>query len=217
MNYKKYGIIMAVIGIILIIVGITKLFPKKQANTETINNTLNDSEIQAMLKSMEKYLKVSQDINNHTEFSLNEMIQFTFSYIDYFDEEDKIAQIDEEKTLGIVDVDTVKEKINYLFGIENIDISKSEYEVKEGKIYIPLNLQGGDLQIYKYVETLKTNKDSEYIAVIDCLEPTSAEDMSTLLSVSEYDKDAVIMTLKIRYKIVDSRKILLAYSAEVNM
>ena len=111
----------------------------------------------------------------------------------------------------------MKEKINYLFGIENIDISKSEYEVKEGKIYIPLNLQGGDLQIYKYVETLKTNKDCEYIAVIDCLEPTSAEDMSTLLSVSEYDKDAVIMTLKIRYKIVDSRKILLAYSAEVNI
>lgn len=217
MNYKKYGLIMLIIGLVLLVLGIVKLFPKKQNNTQTIDVEFNDLQLQTFIRAMEKYLKPTKDIDNHTGFSLEEMIQFTFVYIDYFDDEDKIALLDEEKSLGIVNVDVLKENIVYLFGVDGIDINKTKYEENEGKLYIPLNLQGGDAVIYKYVETNRTNINGEYIATIDCLAPTSPQDVSTLLSKSEYDKDNVIMTLKIRYKTVNDRKILLAYSAQVNM
>jgi len=215
MSSKNIGIICIGIGILVIIIAIILAIPKSPSNVEKINAELNEEKLQVMLKDMFKYLPQAKDINNPEQYDLDNMISYAFSYIGCLNENN--VQIDEENALGITKIDLIKENVNYLFDVLNVDLSKSTFEIKDGKIYIPLNLQGGDAQIYKYVETLHYETTGEYIATIDCLEPTSADDVTILLEKTEYNKDAVIATLRIKYKIVNNRKVLLAYTVESNL
>lgn len=217
MNNKLIGIILAVIGIFFIIIGVIKMVPKKQTEVDIINAQLNDEQLQFLIKEMQKYLLPSEDINSNTKFTLDEMLKFTFSYVAYLDSEGTKTQIDEIKNIGIADFWEIKTNITHLFGVEIVDLNDSGYEIKDGKIYIPLNLQGGDAQIYKYKNTTYNKTTKEYIAEIACLEITSPDDVSTLLETSEYNEEDVIYTLNIKYKVVGDRKVLLAYSEESNI
>jgi len=217
MNKKKIGLIVVVIGVICIIMGIISIIPKKQPEINHIDVALNDKQLQFLIKEMQKYLSPAEDINKAEPFTEQEMIQFAFSYIAYLDSTGSKTSIDENTSIGIASVQDIKTNVTHLFGVDNIDMNKVEYEVKDEKIYIPLNLQGGDAQIYKYKKTTYNDSTKEYIAEIACLDISSPDDKSTLLETSEFNEENVICTLSIKYKVVDGRKVLLAYSIHSNL
>lgn len=216
MNNKKIGTVLITLGIIIIIIVIVKLLPKKQSYVEYINTELNSEQLQTLIRQMTIYLSESEDINNTKDFSVDEMLSFVFSYAEYFDKDNKITLIDEENSIGIISVEEIIKNVNYIFGI-NIDINRSTYKVEGGKVYIPLNHQGGDAEIYRYIKTERIANTEQYIAEIACLVPESPKDFTDTIYSSTFDEENVIYTMKIKYKILEGRKVLLGYSIIPNI
>ena len=217
MKVKSIVMIIIIIGIVLVITGIIWFKTKEtvEQHIDPIEQELNDVVLQTLILEMEKYLPAAQDIENYESYTLDQMIAYAFSYTGCLNE-NKVS-IDDVNAIGIANTSDIVKNIEYIFGISNIDLIESNYEIKNGKIYVPLNLQGGDAQVYKLVGTVESEEKGEYITTIDCLGITSPDDVSNLLTKTEYDKDNVIYTLKIRYKAEGNRKILLTYTAEVNI
>ncbi len=214
---KNLGIILIIVGIVLI--GVAVMFGGKPQNTEQklVETKLNDTQLQFLIKEMNKYLTASENINENTVFTVDEMIKFAFSYTSYLDEEGKYTKIDENSGMGTANVAKIKENINLIFGVRNANLSTSSYEISGDTIYVPLNMQGGDATIYKFRQRNENKNTGVYITDIDCLEPVSADDASSLLTKTDYNEDDVIYTLQIKYKYVDGRKVLLAYSSYSNI
>lgn len=214
---RRFGIVLIIAGLILLSCAV--IFSMRPQNTEQklVEAKLNEEQLQFLIKEMSKYLTPSNNINLNTTFSVKEMIRFAFSYTSYLDTDNVYVSIDEETQMGIIDAFKLIENINLIFGVPNVDLTVGGFKISENKVYVPLNLQGGDATIYKFKQRNVNNTTGIYITDIDCLEPTSPEDASSLLNKTEYDKDEVIYTLQIKYKYVDGRKVLLAYSTYSNL
>lgn len=212
----KIGILLIIFAAIIFIIAIYISIPKRQTDQQRIDVELNNEQLKFLIKEMTKYLHSSENINNNTSFTEDEMLNFAFSYMAFLDKDGTNTKIDEENSMGIVSLNAVEEYVTYIFGIEDLNLENISYEIDQDTVYIPLNLQGGDAQVYKYKNTTYNQTTGEYIAYIDCLEVMSAEDLSNLMTKSEYNEEDVVFTLLIKYKVVGNRKILLAYTYESN-
>lgn len=213
---RNLGLLLVVVGVVLI--GVTVLFMTPKSNTEQklVEAKLNEEQMQYLIKEMQKYLTASDNINSDTTFELDEMIKFAYSYTVYLDTNNEYASYDELTDKGTIDANKLKENINLIFGIANVNIKDAGYEIVDGKVEIDLNSQGGDAAIYKFKQRNLNNATGVCITDIDCLEYASPNDKSSLLNKTEYNAEDVIYTLQIKYREVDGRKVLLAYSTYSN-
>ncbi len=213
---KNLGLLLVVVGVVLI--GVTVLFMNPTQGTEQklVEAKLNEEQMQYLIKEMQKYLTASDNINSDTTFELDEMIKFAYSYTVYLDTNNEYASYNELTEKGTINANKLKENINLIFGIANANIKDAGYEIIDGKVEIDLNSQGGDAAIYKFKQRNLNNATGVCITDIDCLEYTSPNDKSSLLNKTEYNAEDVIYTLQIKYREVDGRKVLLAYSTYSN-
>ena len=206
MGNKKY-IIMFVIGIlILFVIYIIVPDDKKQ-----VNEKINTGNTVGLLKKC-KYDLIKSPTLTEGMFTDDSMVNFARSYIILQDE--TRVEYDMKNSITKIDVDLVANIVKYIFDKE-LDVTKVTYEIKEQKIYIPTNFDGGDMQIYKYKELEYDKQTDTYIIYIDCLEP-DMEHISDVFkdSTTSYNKELVIATMQIKYRIRDNRYIFLAYNVE---
>ncbi len=214
---RNLGLLLVVIGVLLIGATVLLTGSKQPTEQKLVEAKLNEEQMQYLIKEMQKYLTPADNINSETTFEIDEMIKFAFSYTVYLDKNSEFTEYNEVTEKGSADVNKIKENIELIFGVKNIDLSSSSYDVVDGKIKdIDLNTQGGDAVIYKFDQRTVNEATGVYITDIDCLEYTNGNEQSTLLTKSEYSEEDVVYTLQIKYTVIDGRKILLGYSAYTN-
>ena len=208
---RKVGILLIIISMFIFMGAlIMYLVPGDEEIVEK-NAKLNEEQIVCLLKNVQKYLDISNDLKANS-FSDESMVKFSLAYMDIDDKYYSFVEYDEENSLAITDMKYVSEVVEYVFGITDINLKELGYKIEQGKIYIPVNMQGGDMQIYKYKTTEYIESENVYIAYIDCLEPSGEVDHELIqASQTEYNEEDVGFKMQIKYKIVNNRKVFLLH------
>lgn len=221
-KFDKRGVILIIIATIIFIIAFCMYINSNKNENENeikvkINHELNEEKKIYLLKNIEKYLQPSSNLEENS-FSSEEMISFAASYMEVDDKYREKLLYNDEGNIITVNKNDILEVVEYIFGVNQIDFNTLSYKTTERDILVPINIQGGDVQIYKYKTTQYDEAQNVYIVHIDCLELDGRLDKS-LLSASqvEYDEQDVIYKILLKYKIVDDRKILLAYDIVNNI
>lgn len=209
---RKIGILLIIISIIIFTGALIMYLVPGDKEIIEKNAKLNEEQIVYLLKNVQKYLDISSDLKENS-FSNESMVKFSLAYMDIDDKYYSHVEYDEENSLAITDVKYISEVVEHIFGITDINFEELGYKIEQGKIHIPVNMQGGDMQIYKYKTTEYIESEDVYIAYIDCLEPLGEVDHELLQSSQiEYDEEDVGFKMQIKYKIENNRKVFLAYN-----
>lgn len=212
----KIGIILIIFAIVIFIVIILKIIPKQKAEITEANIELSQEQTIYLLKHLEKDLTSSDNLAEYS-FSTDEMVKFALAYAEVVEDYKSEIKYDEENAIAIIDIKHISKVVSHIFDVDTLDTSKITYKMENGNVYIPLNLQGGDAQVYKYKKTEYNEENNTYIVHIDCLELMGEWDQSVLNEESEYNEEDALYTLLIKYKIIDGRKVLLAYTLKSNI
>ena len=216
-NREKIGIFLIIISLIILTGAVIMCFiPKTEEQMISNNIVLSEEATIELLKEARRCLTKSANLAENV-FTDKDMVDFAFEYMGLVDSYAQHITYVEGNELAITDIRYISEVVEYVFGVKNIDFASLDYKVEQNKIYIPLDMQGGDMQIYKYKTTEYDEKNNTYIAYIDCIEVVG-ETISELMQATEleYSKDDIVCTLAFKYKIVSNRKVLLAYNAIAN-
>ena len=207
MKNRKYFIILG-IGV-LVLLFTYFLIP---TTPQDVNKQMSTVDTMALLKWC------LEELNNSTtgetnSFSEDDMISLAQKYLQI--QGNTTITYTYEPETAIVDVTLIQDAVNYIFD-RDLDMAKTTYEVKDGKIYIPTILTGGDAHIFKY-KSREYNKETDtYVINIDCLEPNGAEvDEIAKDTTTSYDQKYVMGTMQIKYRIKDNRYVFLAYNFEL--
>ena len=197
-------IISIVIFIVLVFMMILK--PSEQVSS---NKELNTTQIVALLKHTMRDLTVSPTLKDGS-ITTDDMIKFALSYMGV--EGNYLISYTDNSATAIANKQDIVDVVKHIFNKE-IDFTNTQYKTTTSSIYIPLNRVGTDAQIYKLSSKEYDEVEGTYKAYIDVLE-VSAGQFNEIVeeSVTEYNKQDVIFTQVFKYKIVDGRKILLAYN-----
>lgn len=203
--------------LIFIFVFIINILPNKHEEQIKTNYKLGEEGIQYLLKCVQKYLPSSTDLQK-TNYTSEAMIDFAVSYMEMdenynkkiiYKDNDSIIEVNKKDILQIVD---------YIFDKNDIDFSDISYETNESSVFVPRNIQGGDAQVYKFKNTEYIQSEDAYVAYIDCLEIMGNLNTEIVQADEvEYNEKDVLATISLKYKIVENRKVLLAYNIEINM
>lgn len=204
--------IVYIITILLIGVICVLLIP---SNKEKNNKELSEEQNISLIKKATQSLNMSDTLAIGS-ITNDSMIKFSVGYMELFNEYSEYFKYDEENFLIIANIQKVEEMVQHIFN-KQIDYSNVTYNKDKDNIYVPVEMTGGDAQIYKYRETLYDKETKTYIANIDCLEPS----IGNYEQLSNYDKTNysstdVIGTIQIKYEEVKGNRILLAYNFVVN-
>lgn len=209
---KKILIVsMIILGLIILTIGLIILF---NDNTQKVikNKELKGEELIVLLKGARAHLTESEELKNNT-FTDESMILFALDYIGVSDDYEKPNYQEFNTIVNKADIEAV---VKYIFNTA-IDYSKVTFEVRGEYINVPLYLPSTDAQIYKYKNTIYNEVEKTYTAYIDCLEPITTDYFEVVdEKVLEYNEEDVLETMLFKYKIVDGRKVLLAYRTESN-
>ena len=217
MNRQKIAVFIIIIAIMILLGALIMCVePKTEEQIVVINNELNEEAMIALLKQVPTCLTSSETLSEGVITSAD-MANFSVAYMELSDKYSKYITYVEGEELCLVDMKYVSEIAEYIFGVSALDFESTGYEIVGSDIYIPINTQGGDMEIYKYRKTEYDQNTNVYIAYIDSLEILD-EDNNNLMDANqlEYSEEDVVYTLVLKYKLVDGRKILLAYNAIVN-
>lgn len=210
MNNKKYLIILG-IGILIILL-IYVCIPNTKQEMSNINKQVSTGNIMSLLKDCVDCLNSSPTLEENS-FTEEAMVKFAKSYLQRQSKSNMEYTMDPD--FAIADISLIKDTVKYIFDRE-IDMSKLTYEIKDGKIYIPTVLTGGDAYIFKY-KSKEYNKETDtYVIHIDCLN-ANGERMDELFkdSTVTYDISEIMFTMQIKYRIKDDRYVFLAYNSEM--
>lgn len=205
-------IVASIVFVILILVAVLTYDPVKQEKKEA-NNKLNTDQMLALLKYAQYHL---EDFDNLSQNILSEdnMIVFALDYIQVVEGYNNISNTGEHI---VVNVSAIEQAVKNIFN-KDIDYTRITFNVSDGKVFVPIYPVGTDAQIYKFRSREYNEVQDLYTVYIDCLEIGPSK-YSELIegSVTEYNMDDVIKSMKFIYKEIDGRRVLLAYDLEYNI
>lgn len=207
---RTFGIILIIVAIVILIYFIVVNFKPIENYDE--NYQLNSEELVSLFKRVPHDLNTSSnlEINSISEIS---MIKFAVSYMMVSEEYVKYITYIENEYGSVVAIDKkhISSIIEYIFGKSNINFNEIDLDIRGDIVYIPTNLQGGDSDMYRYKKTEYIQEEDTYVAYIECL---PSEGTLNLEQLPNYSEEYVMMTMIFKYKLVEGRRILLAYNYE---
>lgn len=209
MKYIKIIIVIIILFVLSLIISfvITKLNVSKIANK---NKILDTNQILDLMKYSSYYLKTSENLE-YGSITDESKVGFSYAYVITTEPEYDIY-IDYENYLAKIDVSKVNEISNYIFD-NTPNYNNVSYEVEDGYVYVPILPTLGDAKVYKYYKEEYNKQEDTYITYIDVLESTVSE-LSEIKKTDniDYDRDYVVSQLQFKYKIVNDRKVLVAFN-----
>lgn len=203
---NKRGIKLFVILIALLCLAacIMLLLPNEKEN---INILLNERQTVELFKRAQKTLLNNQGLEGN-KFTDETMVSFALDYM--VASGSYRISYDELEGVAIVSKEDIASVVKYIFD-KVISFENAKYRFDNKYVYIKVSQYSTDARIYKFKDEI-VNSDGTYTIYIDCLE-ANGQMYSELSknSVTKYDEANVMMTLVFRYKIVNGRKVLLAY------
>lgn len=209
MKYIKIIIVIIILFVLSLIISfvITKLNVSKIANK---NEILDETGILDLMKYSSYYLNTSENLE-YESITDDAKVGFSMAYVIVLEPEYDIF-FDYENYLAKIDVSKVNEISNYIFN-STPNYNNVSYEVEDGYVYVPILPTLGDAKVYKYYKEEYNKQEDTYITYIDVLESTVSE-LSEIKKTDniDYDRDYVVSQLQFKYKIVNDRKVLVAFN-----
>ena len=215
MNSKIKKIFIILVGIILIFLGVIYLLISIPSEKEKQNTTMSTEKMVNLLKYAPYDLTKSDTLTTGS-ITEDSMISFATDYMMVNGEFTSYLNFDDDNNVTIVNKEKLEQVVFLLFN-KKINYNNVSYNIDGLNIFVPNKINGGDMQVYKYnKEEYDTNSDT-YLIYIDVLETGSNRLVKlTDPSVTDYDEAEVIYTMIFKYKIVDGRKIILAFNTISN-
>ena len=211
MNYKLKALFIILLGLILIIIAIVMIIRQPNIKVKE-NRELNSEEMVSLLKYATYDLTRSETLEEGS-ITDDSMVLFAASYMQINSEYQYYLTFDSEQNMVKVKKEKVEEVVYYIFN-RTVNYSNISYKIEDDYIHIVLPYSGGDMQVYKYKSEEYDKSTDTYKVYIDVLE-TGANRLKKLTdpSIVDYETKDVLFTMIFKYKIVDGRKVLLAFNS----
>lgn len=208
-KYIKIIIIIIILFFVSLIISsvITRVNVSKIVNK---NKKLDENQTIDLMKYSSYYLNDSENLE-YGSITDEAKVGFSMAYVMVLEHEYDMY-FDYENYLVKIDVSKVNEISKYIFDTTP-NYNNVSYRIENGYIYVPILPTLGDAQIYKYYMEEYNKEEDTYITYIDVLEANLSEFFEIKKTDNiDYDRDYVIAQLQFKYKIVNDRKVLVAFN-----